>query len=109
MVRMKTLKTALQGADDFADFVYERYENTSIYTKQQHITFQGGLFVFEEKQTHHDIDGFEVGTIVEKKYCTIEKVRRELLQKENKETFIASLDQYEADQAIAQIVLLFGA
>lgn len=105
---VKHLKKVMENKSDFEEFVYERFEDASIYLNKETILFRGGLFIFEETQPQHDLDGFEMGITVEKKYCTIEKVRRELLQKEKKGNFIESLDQYDENKAIAHIVLCYG-
>lgn len=106
---MKSLKEAIQNRSDFEDFIYERVEDLTIYHNKTTVMFLGGLFIFEETHTLQDINGFEIGTTIEKKYCTIEKVRRELVKKEAQGEPINSWNRYDEDQAIAHIVLLYGA
>lgn len=104
---MQTMKEVIQNRSDFEEFIYDEKSHGSFIYKNVFIFFGGGLFYYEEADALRDRNGFEINTIEKRKYCTIEEVRRRLLEKETNGA-LHEIDSFDENQLIAEIVYLYA-
>lgn len=100
---MKTLVETISSRQDFEDFIYEEKSQLSFNYASRTIYFGGGLFYYDETETMRDIHGFPEGQRDTRKFCTIECVRRALLERQENDLF-EGLDSYDEDKWIAKMV-----